>query len=191
LGIFLVNHNDLQYMIIKMIDSITPEQSRAARGLLDWSQSDLAEMAEISRQTIVDFERGARRPQPRSLKAMQETFERHGIQFTESKTEGIGVKLRSSIWQLSPVDPSSLNWKASIYCGDLIIRAASERRAREIAGLALAIAVGRVPGGNTITNPWNRLVAEATCERLSKSAYEEDGPDAILSPEEYDEGWPR
>ena len=117
---------------------------------------------------------------------MQETFERHGIQFTESKTEGIGVKLRSSIWQLSPVDPSSLNWKASIYCGDLIIRAASERRAREIAGLALAIAVGRVPGGNTITNPWNRLVAEATCERLSKSAYEEDGPDAILSPEEYE-----
>jgi len=38
---------------------LTPALCRAARGLLDWSQADLAEQAEISRSTIKDFETGA------------------------------------------------------------------------------------------------------------------------------------
>jgi DNA-binding XRE family transcriptional regulator len=38
---------------------LTPALCRGARGLLDWSQSDLAERAEVSRSTIKDFEAGA------------------------------------------------------------------------------------------------------------------------------------
>ena len=124
-----------------------------------------------------------------SLRAIQDTLERQGIQFIHSDDEGPAVRLRPSIWRLSPVDPDSLNWKASIYCGQLIIRAPSERRARQIASLALVIAVRRIPGQQTISNPWNRLVGEATCERLLDSGYEDEGPDAILSPEQYDDEW--
>lgn len=38
---------------------LTPALCRGARGLLDWSQADLAERAEVSRSTIKDFEGGA------------------------------------------------------------------------------------------------------------------------------------
>lgn len=38
---------------------LTPALCRAARGMLDWSQSDLAERAEVSRSTVKDFEGGA------------------------------------------------------------------------------------------------------------------------------------
>ncbi|WP_112547632.1 helix-turn-helix domain-containing protein (plasmid) [Sinorhizobium sp. B11] len=37
---------------------LTPELCRAARGLLDWTQTDLAERAGVSRSTIRDFEGG-------------------------------------------------------------------------------------------------------------------------------------
>ncbi len=122
---------------------------------------------------------------------MQDTFERKGIQFLPLDDEGPAVRLRPSVWRLNPIDPDSLNWKASIYCGELIIRAPSERRARQIAGLALGIAVRRIPGQRTISNPWNRLVGEATCERLVDSKYKDEGQDAILFPEEYDVEWKR
>lgn len=170
---------------------MTPEQCRAARGLLDWSQDRLADNAQVGRQTVVDFERGVRNPRERNLRAMQETLERAGVAFIPAEDGGPAVGLKQSIWRLSPVDPESLNWKASIYCGELLIRASSERRARQIASLALGIATSRVPGQQTITNPWNRLVGEATGERVDKSEHKNEGPEAILFPEEYDMEWKR
>ncbi len=38
--------------------NLRPEQSRAARALLDWSQAELAEHAGVSRSTVRDFEGG-------------------------------------------------------------------------------------------------------------------------------------
>ena len=37
---------------------LTPAQCRAARALLDWTQDELAERAEVSRGTIRGFESG-------------------------------------------------------------------------------------------------------------------------------------
>ena len=37
---------------------LLPAQCRAARGLLDWTQEELAERAEVSRSTVRDFENG-------------------------------------------------------------------------------------------------------------------------------------
>ena len=37
---------------------LCPSQCRAARGLLDWSQEDLAGRAGVSRSTVRDFETG-------------------------------------------------------------------------------------------------------------------------------------
>lgn len=176
-------------LLQQLSQMITPEQCRAARGLLDWSQSRLAEAAHVGRQTVVDFERGVRSPREESLKAMQEALERERVEFISSDDVGPAVRLRPSIWRLTPINPSSLNWKASTYCGELIIRAVSERRARQIAGLALNIAVEYVRPGPTISNPWNRIVGEASCERRAKSEYDDEGPEAILFPEEYDDEW--
>ena len=39
---------------------LTPEQCRAARAWLDWSQNDLADAANISLSTVRDFEKGRR-----------------------------------------------------------------------------------------------------------------------------------
>ena len=41
---------------------ITADQCRAARGLLNWTQEQLATNARVSRATIVDFESNTRQP---------------------------------------------------------------------------------------------------------------------------------
>jgi transcriptional regulator with XRE-family HTH domain len=168
---------------------ITPEQSRAARGLLEWSQERLASEAQVARQTVVDFERGERVPTDRSLNSMQNAFEAARVKFSESKRGGRGVTLLPSIWKLKPMNPKSINWKASIYCGEVVIRATSEREARSIATRAFAIAVRRA--GQTIHNPWGRMIDEATCERLTSSQFPEDGCDEILEPADFDHEWRR
>lgn len=38
------------------MSALLPEQCRAARGLLNWSQEELAEAAGVSRSTVRDFE---------------------------------------------------------------------------------------------------------------------------------------
>jgi DNA-binding transcriptional regulator YiaG len=59
---------------------LSPEQSRAGRGLLNWSQDDLAESAKVGNSTVRDFE--ARRTDPRgtSLLAMRAALERAGVE---------------------------------------------------------------------------------------------------------------
>ena len=78
------------------MEAITPQQSRAARGLLDWSQSKLAGMSNLSESTIRDFEKGRRLPGPNSLAAIRAALEVAGIQFlSEGETAlGHGVALR-------------------------------------------------------------------------------------------------
>jgi transcriptional regulator with XRE-family HTH domain len=66
-------------------------QSRAARGLLNWSQSELVEHSGISKKAIADFERGASRPYGRTLKAIVAAFEAAGIEFINR-----GVRMRAS-----------------------------------------------------------------------------------------------
>src|ERR1700737_2944960 len=39
---------------------MTPSQCRGARGLLDWSQTDLARAASVGLSTVYDFEKGRR-----------------------------------------------------------------------------------------------------------------------------------
>ena len=58
---------------------LTSEQSRAARGWLDWSQEDLAKRANVSLSTIRDFEKGRRVPISNNLQAIKRAFETEGI----------------------------------------------------------------------------------------------------------------
>jgi transcriptional regulator with XRE-family HTH domain len=72
---------------------ISPEQCRAARGLLGWSQSDLSKASETATKTIADFERGAREPYARTLEDVRAAFERTGVEFIPENGGGPGLRL--------------------------------------------------------------------------------------------------
>jgi transcriptional regulator with XRE-family HTH domain len=74
-----------------------PAQCRAARALLDWSQSDLMERCGASQKTITDFERGLTKPYGRTLSAIAAAFEAAGIEFIDR-----GVRMRTSITRRQP-----------------------------------------------------------------------------------------
>lgn len=61
------------------MSTLSPEQSRAARAWLEWSQEDLAGKAQVSMSTVRDFEKGRRTPIANNLTAMQSALERAGI----------------------------------------------------------------------------------------------------------------
>jgi transcriptional regulator with XRE-family HTH domain len=61
--------------------SITTAQIRGARGILNWSQSDLAERTGISATSIGSIENGQSTPRTNTLNTIQRTFEDAGIEF--------------------------------------------------------------------------------------------------------------
>ena len=65
-----------------------PEQSRAARGWLGWTQADLAEKAKVGLSTVKDYEAGKRTPIANNLEAMQRALEAFGITFAADAVAG-------------------------------------------------------------------------------------------------------
>ena len=77
---------------------MSPAQCRAARALLNWSQSDLVDHCGITKKTIADFERGmTTRPHERSYQAIVTAFKAAGIEFIKG-----GVRLRTSPLRAKP-----------------------------------------------------------------------------------------
>lgn len=74
--------------------TLTPAQSRAARGLLDWSQTELAARSNLSESTIRDFEKGRRVPSVNNLAAVRRAFELAGVIIVDENGEGPGVRFR-------------------------------------------------------------------------------------------------
>jgi transcriptional regulator with XRE-family HTH domain len=58
-------------------------QSRAARGLLRWSQDRLAREAGVSTLTVLNFEAGLTKPIPATLEMIKQALERAGVEFVE------------------------------------------------------------------------------------------------------------
>jgi transcriptional regulator with XRE-family HTH domain len=73
---------------------ITAAQCRGARALLDWSQDQLSENAQVARATIADFERNARLPMRQNLLSIISAFEAAGIAFIPDSNQGEGVGVR-------------------------------------------------------------------------------------------------
>ena len=61
---------------------MTPEQCRAGRGFLEWSQTDLAKAAAVSLSTIRDFELRHRIPIANNLKAIEAALRAQGVEFS-------------------------------------------------------------------------------------------------------------
>lgn len=59
---------------------MTPEQCRAARGWLGWTQAELSTNARVGLSTVKDFESGNRVPIANNLTAMRRAFEEYGIE---------------------------------------------------------------------------------------------------------------
>jgi transcriptional regulator with XRE-family HTH domain len=74
---------------------VTIEQLRAARGLIGWSQSKLAEEAGVSLPTVKRVETGTGpRVSDRTRWKLQQALEAAGISFLEEDGQGVGVRFR-------------------------------------------------------------------------------------------------
>jgi transcriptional regulator with XRE-family HTH domain len=77
-----------------MLIQMTPSQCRAARGLLEITQSELATAADLGLSTIVDFEKRRRVVSVEAVDAIRAALERAGIEFIDQNGGGPGVRLR-------------------------------------------------------------------------------------------------
>jgi transcriptional regulator with XRE-family HTH domain len=74
------------------------EQIRAARGLLGWSQSKLAERAGLSLPTVKRVEAGTGPRVSESARArIQKTLEAAGVHFIDENGGGPGVRLHKRL----------------------------------------------------------------------------------------------
>jgi DNA-binding XRE family transcriptional regulator len=69
---------------------ISPAQCRGARGLLDWTQADLAKKVGIALRTVRDFESGKRKPLQIVHSSIKQALEEAGIEFLGD--DGLRVK---------------------------------------------------------------------------------------------------
>jgi DNA-binding XRE family transcriptional regulator len=71
---------------------MTPAQLRGARAITGLKQDELADLAKVSRETIIGIESGRRRPQRNNLAAIVRALEGAGVQFGNDGS----VRLRSN-----------------------------------------------------------------------------------------------
>jgi transcriptional regulator with XRE-family HTH domain len=86
---------------------LLPEQSRAARALLDWTQTELARRAGVSRSTVRDFEGGRHALSPASEAQIVAVFEGAGVDLLPPGALGPGVRLRRALPPALKGDPCS------------------------------------------------------------------------------------
>ena len=73
---------------------MSPSQCRGARALLDMTQPQLAEVAQVGLSTVVDFERERRRVSEDAVEKMQLALNAAGVEFIDENGGGAGVRLR-------------------------------------------------------------------------------------------------
>ena len=75
------------------MNQVDRAQVRAARALLEWSQSDLAAAAKIALPTVKRFETGVRTPITVVKDAIVRALEEAGVEFIPAKGgKGVGVR---------------------------------------------------------------------------------------------------
>lgn len=76
---------------------LTAAQCRAARGLLDWSQTELAHAASVGISTVRAFEGNRRIPITNNLAAIRAALEAAGVEFIPENGGGAGVRLKKAL----------------------------------------------------------------------------------------------
>ncbi|TWB45802.1 helix-turn-helix protein [Nitrospirillum pindoramense] len=73
---------------------LTPEQIRSARGMMGWTQAELASRCRLSTTSLNNIERGLTTPKDITVNAIRRAFEEEGLAFIPaSGTLGPGVRL--------------------------------------------------------------------------------------------------
>ena len=73
---------------------ITSAQCRAARGLIGWSQQELAKNAGIGTVAVHQLESGTSQPRRATLDVVRRALEAAGVEFIDENGGGPGVRLR-------------------------------------------------------------------------------------------------
>src|SRR3954447_14801515 len=89
-------------IVVNQAGGMTPEQSRAARGWLGWSQNELARQSNVALRTVAAFERGTQIPRPNNIAAIQRAIELAGVRLLfDQKGEPAGVAASDTSGDLS------------------------------------------------------------------------------------------
>jgi transcriptional regulator with XRE-family HTH domain len=75
---------------------VTAAQCRAARGLLGWSQQELARQARVGIVTVHQLETAISQPRRATLEVIRRAFESAGVEFIEGNGGGPGVRLKAN-----------------------------------------------------------------------------------------------
>ena len=73
---------------------LLPAQCRGARGLLSWSQGELADRAGVSRSTVKDFETERHALHHSTERLLIEAIEAGGVSLIAADEAGAGVRLK-------------------------------------------------------------------------------------------------
>jgi transcriptional regulator with XRE-family HTH domain len=73
---------------------ISSAQCRAARGLLNWTQEQLANAAQVGVVTVRQFEADKGSPRNATLSVVRQALEGAGVQFIPENGGGPGVRLK-------------------------------------------------------------------------------------------------
>lgn len=74
--------------------AIVARQCVAARGLLNWTQRQLAQEAGVTEPTIIAFETEKREPNNATVFAIRHALEQGGVEFIPENGGGVGVRLK-------------------------------------------------------------------------------------------------
>jgi ribosome-binding protein aMBF1 (putative translation factor) len=87
---------------------MTPEQLRASRAWLGWSQVELAKRANISERTVQTFESGERMPHANSVAALRRAIEGAGVRLLfDDAGDAAGIARSDTTGELSRSRPRS------------------------------------------------------------------------------------
>jgi ribosome-binding protein aMBF1 (putative translation factor) len=67
---------------------MSPEQVRAARNWLAWTQAELADRAKVGLSTVKDYESGKRVPIANNLAALKSALEAAGMRLADDSVSG-------------------------------------------------------------------------------------------------------
>ena len=86
---------------------MTPSQCRAARALLDMTQSQLADAASLGLSTVVDFEKERRQVSEEAVERIRRALEECGIEFFSENGRGEGLLVRRALRKREPKKPGN------------------------------------------------------------------------------------